>query len=219
MFQTLNFNGPRQVNIDATFFRYESGTAGGTDEAVRVRAGGQDLGEFYPGDSVELPISAQTWEITPVNPITSGKVRLGMGRVQSARLSGVVRVVDEITDAMTTFTFLPPLAVAAFQVTQVVAPSANARGIILRQAYATAQSGSGGSANASFIAAKSTPVSFSVPAQRYNVTGVSNNNGQLTSFSREMNKLLPPGWGIYAVSDIAGVPALQCNGGVGYELL
>lgn len=96
MLQTLNFQaGGRTINAQATFFRYESGSAGGGDEAIRVRADGQDLGLYYPGDSIELPTAAAYWEIVAVNAATAGMVRLGVGRVQSARLVGVVSVVDK----------------------------------------------------------------------------------------------------------------------------
>lgn len=99
MLQTLNFYaGGRTINAAATFFRYESGSAAGADEAIRVRADGNDLGLYYPGDAVELPMQAQTWEITPVSGITTGVVRLGIGRVASARLVGTVSVIDQSAD-------------------------------------------------------------------------------------------------------------------------
>lgn len=94
MLQTLNFQGPRLVNFKATFFRYESGNAAGADESIRVRADGQDLGVYYPGDAIEIPTPYSTWEITPTTPTTAGIVRLGVGRVQSARLVGKVEVID-----------------------------------------------------------------------------------------------------------------------------
>lgn len=94
MLQTLNFKGPRQINGSGTFFRYESGSAGGADESIRVRADGQDLGIYWPGDSIELPDERKTWDIIPTTPTTVGVVRVGVGRVQSARLVGNVRVID-----------------------------------------------------------------------------------------------------------------------------
>lgn len=94
MLQTLTFNGPRVVNAEASFFRYESGSAGGADEGIKLRADGQDLGVYYPGDSVELPDRRAMWEITPTTAAAAGIVRLGVGRVQSARLVGTVSVID-----------------------------------------------------------------------------------------------------------------------------
>lgn len=94
MLQTLNFSGPRLVNAKANFFRYESGSAGGADESIRVRADGNDLGTFLPGDYLKLPVDASRWELTPTTPATAGVVRLGMGEVGSARLVGNVRVID-----------------------------------------------------------------------------------------------------------------------------
>lgn len=101
MLQTLNFNGPRQINAAATFFRYESGSAGGADESIRVRADGQDLGIYWPGDAVELPVQRTTWDIIPTTQTTAGVLRLGNGRVSSARLVGTVRIIDGERDKVT----------------------------------------------------------------------------------------------------------------------
>lgn len=99
MLQNLTFGpGGRQIDASATFFRYESGNAGGLDEAIRVRADGSDLGTYYPGDGIELPAQAGRWEIIPVSPATTGVVRLGVGRVTSARLVGNVKVIDQGAD-------------------------------------------------------------------------------------------------------------------------
>lgn len=98
MLQTLTFNGARIINAAASFFRYESGSAGGADEGLKLRADGQDLGVYYPGDSVELPDQRKDWELTPTTPECAGIVRIGVGRVQSARLVGNVRVIDSGAD-------------------------------------------------------------------------------------------------------------------------
>lgn len=95
MLQTMTFSGAgRQINAQAIFFRYESGAASGADESIRLRADGNDLGSYYPGDDITLPIAATTWEIEPKSANCVGTVRLGMGRVSSSRLVGNVRVID-----------------------------------------------------------------------------------------------------------------------------
>lgn len=95
MLQTFTFGGAgRIINAQARYFRYESGSANGADESIRVRAGGQDLGEYYPGDSIRLPADAVVWEIAPNNAACAGRVRLGVGNVESSRLVGRVEVVD-----------------------------------------------------------------------------------------------------------------------------
>lgn len=99
MLQTFTFTGTgRQCNALASYFKYESGSAGGADESIRVRADGQDLGEYYPGDSVRLPVNASTWEIAPNNGACTGRVRLGVGEVESSRLVGNVKVIDQGAD-------------------------------------------------------------------------------------------------------------------------
>lgn len=94
MLQTLRFPaGGRIVNALATFFRYEEAAAEQV-QTIRVRADGQDLGEFEVGDSVELPTAAKSWEIAPQSGTLVGYVRVGMGRVSSQRLTGMVQVID-----------------------------------------------------------------------------------------------------------------------------
>lgn len=96
MLQTLNFlAGGRQADAKADFFRYESCAANGADESVRVRADGNDLGLFLPGDYCNLPTFATRWEVIPVTATATGTFRLGVGRVGSSRSTGVVRVVDQ----------------------------------------------------------------------------------------------------------------------------
>jgi hypothetical protein len=95
VFQTIGFPaGGRQVDAKATFLRYEKSLVPGADESVRIRADGNDLGLFLPGDSVEIHQAAERWNVTPVDPTTTGVLRLGMGRVTSSRvaLAGTVNV-------------------------------------------------------------------------------------------------------------------------------
>jgi hypothetical protein len=130
MLQTLNFGaGGRQINAAATFFRYESGSAGGADESIRIRADGNDLGLYFPGDAIELPIQATTWDITPVNATTAGIVRLGLGRVQSARLVGNVKIIDSAyLDTQANNVFSCALAVTGTNTGQVLTQIFNPAG-------------------------------------------------------------------------------------------
>ncbi len=220
MLQTLTFAGPRLINAAASFFRYESGSAGGADESIRLRADGQDLGTYYPGDSVELPQACSSWEISPTSSACAGIVRLGVGRVQSARLSGRVSVVDEITDALQCFAFLPGVAVKPFSSVVVLSPASNVRGAILRWAATNAQPTSTGVAYAAFLAAKTQPTDYTNPAQRYPIlSAYSNAAAVLSDKSVALNKYLPPGWGIYAQSEVVGAVASNVGGQIGFEVL
>lgn len=99
MLQTFNVPaGGRIVNAKASFFRYESASAAGADESVRVRADGNDLGTYLPGDSIKLPINAASWEITPVTGAATCIVRLGIGGIESSRIFGNVRIIDSSVD-------------------------------------------------------------------------------------------------------------------------
>lgn len=220
MMQTLPFVGPRQINGTATFFRYESGSAGGADESIRVRADGADLGVYWPGDSVELPDPRSTWEIMPTTPSAVGVVRLGVGRVQSARLSGSVRVIDEITDQVTLVRANSPTAVVGFGAVQVMPPALNVRGLILRHFEIIAAAGAGGDIGARLVAAKSTPTGFGAPVQQWPIAAA---NAQTTTQVREANsfcnKFLPPGWGLFHVFNINTAPATASFYQLAYELL
>lgn len=97
MLQTFEFPaGGRQINAKATFFKYESSRAAGADDTIRLRVDGNDFGLYTPGDSIDLPDDEpmQQWEIVPVVGTVTGTVRVGMGRVTSGKLAGVVQVVD-----------------------------------------------------------------------------------------------------------------------------
>jgi len=98
MLQNFSFNGSRQINAAGYFFRYETASANGASELLRVTADGQDCGELLPGDSIELPQDAKTWQLTPRVATLTGSVRIGRGRVSSSRLVGTVRVVDSSGD-------------------------------------------------------------------------------------------------------------------------
>lgn len=88
--------GGRQISAQASYFRLESVEAFGGNESVKVRADGQDLGEYLPGDSIRLPggMTAAVWEVVPVNPLAKAVARLGVGGVESSRVFGSVKVID-----------------------------------------------------------------------------------------------------------------------------
>lgn len=98
MLQNFDFdaNG-RTVNAQGNHFRYESATLS-TLQGITVRANGQSLGRILPGDSIELPHAVQTWEI--ISEGTSGQVRIGTGKVTTARVAGAVKVTAASNDAL-----------------------------------------------------------------------------------------------------------------------
>ncbi|MEK8027239.1 hypothetical protein [Pseudaquabacterium rugosum] len=94
MLQSYTFKGGRQIDARANNVRIESVSAAGRDESVNVRADGQDLGIFLPGDGVELPVSAKCWQITPATSDAVVTVRIGAGRINTNRVTGSVSVID-----------------------------------------------------------------------------------------------------------------------------
>lgn len=97
MFQNFTFDaGGRQINAGATFIRYEAETGGAVNPAVRVRADGQDLGEWLPGDSVELPCFVSLIELAPVAGAV-GSFRTGNGKINVNRVQLAGNVGASIT--------------------------------------------------------------------------------------------------------------------------
>lgn len=95
MIQQFSFkDGGRDVNAKGSFFRYESGSDGSGITDIRLIIDGNDVGTFVPGDSIELPSSARRWEIRTLSPGCAGLVKIGEGRITSAKLFGVVQTVD-----------------------------------------------------------------------------------------------------------------------------
>lgn len=104
MFQNFTFDaGGRLINAAATYIRYEAETGGAINAAVRIRANGQDLGEWLPGDSANLPAQVTMIEVTPVAGAV-GAVRLGIGDISVSRVSlsgqvGASIVVNKVPQA------------------------------------------------------------------------------------------------------------------------
>lgn len=93
MIGTFTFGGTgRQVNAYGQSFRYERGNSQGNDVGIRVRADGQDLGVFEPGDNMVLPMAASRWDITPVSTFLTGTVRIGPASMSTSRISGEVSI-------------------------------------------------------------------------------------------------------------------------------
>lgn len=95
MLQEFTFTGEgRQIDARGTFMRYESGTSSSGVAGVAVYADGTNLGTFVPGDAIELPAAVGRWELRPVEGDCAGRVRIGVGRVESTRLVGTVQTID-----------------------------------------------------------------------------------------------------------------------------
>jgi hypothetical protein len=95
MIQTYTFRGQgRQIDASGVSFRYEAASDGSGETTIDLRVDGIPVGSFEPGDQLDLPTAARRWEIVPRSAGCLGSVRIGMGRVTSAKLSGVVQTVD-----------------------------------------------------------------------------------------------------------------------------
>lgn len=84
----------RQIDAAGNFFRYESADVGATDQTIKLRIDGNDLGTFLPGDSIELPIMATRFEVIPATGAAT--VRVGVGRITTARMTLAGNVIATI---------------------------------------------------------------------------------------------------------------------------
>lgn len=95
MLQTYGFTGAgRQIDAAGTSFRYESGTDSGGVTELTLRVDGVPVGTFEPGDQLDIPTACKRWELVPTSSTCNGRVRIGMGRVTSAKLNGTVSVIN-----------------------------------------------------------------------------------------------------------------------------
>lgn len=207
--------GGRQLDMVADFFRYDTAGQAGADETLVISADGNNLGSYLPGDSLKLPSTAKRWTITPANPTQTAMLRFGLGEIWTSRLVGNVRVIDEFTDALTVSAQNPSAAPAAFASTQIVAPAANVRGMIVRAVSCNAMNGASSSAACGFKLAKSAPTGYNAPLVRWDLMTAYASGGVLIDRSdSKVNKLVPPGWGLYFFSEVVGASAALSLGGV-----
>ncbi len=161
----------------------------------------------------------QAFEVGNPSATQTVKLMITDRRGGSRRQPGVVRVVDEVTSALQCAVNAPSTAVSVFSATPIVLPAANVRGLVMRWAATTAASNAGGSAFIGYVVAPSAPTNYSTPAQRYPLLSAFANSIALVDRNLQLSRAFPPGWGLYLVTEVAGVPATSLAAQVGFELL
>lgn len=195
--------------------------------SVQLRIDGGEAYSLMEGQGIRLPDAKLFRDVTIKN--TSGSTQtvlifVGDSRFEDTRITGSVRVIDEITDALTynEQNFALASTFGAAQVYTFVAAASNVRGMILRGYGISVTNGAGGVAVIQLCAAKSAPTNYLLPTQRYLIGAVGQSGAAAVNSGRSdarMNKLLPTGWGLYAVwsIDLAAAVTMNCN--TNYELL
>lgn len=191
--------GGRIINAKGRYLRIESVSAGGLAEDVRVRADGQDLGTYLPGDALQLPADCSTWEVTPTTASATATVRVGIGSVESSRIFGAVVVIDSLAPTVET-RIQSYLNITALQATALVTPAANTNGVIVRGFAVEVQAGAGGNSDCMLIAAPAAPVSV-VGAQMATLGRIVDAAGSRQIFGQwQAQRRIPVGWGLYHVA-------------------
>ena len=220
MLQTFNVPaGGRQIDAKASFFRYESSVANGADDSIRVRADGNDLGIYLPGDSITLPegTNAKRWEITPANPTVTCVVRLGLGRIESTRIAGSTDVQNKIGTGVTLLN-ASLSTVFGFSAVQVLAPAANVRGARIRNVMVTATGGTG-NAEVLLIAAPTAPAVKNPSNAMWLAQAFTPNTSTKDYSTFDSNITIPAGWGIWACTAHGGASGAVAGYQCAYELL
>jgi hypothetical protein len=95
MIAEFGFTSSRLIAARGNRFRYASSNAAslGLSEGLVVRADGELLGTYYPGDSIALPRSIDHWDITAASGAV-GTVQIGHGAIESSRITGNVKIID-----------------------------------------------------------------------------------------------------------------------------
>jgi hypothetical protein len=95
MIQQFTFDGTgRQIDARGVTFRYESGTDTGGVTDLKLWIDGNAVGTLSPGDLLELPEAGKRWEIKPVSSTCLGIVKIGMAKISTSKVAGVVSTID-----------------------------------------------------------------------------------------------------------------------------
>lgn len=118
--------------------------------------------------------------------------------------------------------FLPvamPVGIGANQVTPMLLPAANPRGVVLRSLYHAVTAGGGGNIGSNVIAASAAPVtSNTAQANAILLSGLVDSGAAPRIVYYTFNRRLPAGWGIWNISSIGVADATNHAANVSIEV-
>jgi hypothetical protein len=211
----------REINASGKWFQYRKAPINVARQPIRVSADGQDLGHLLPGDAVNLPEPAKRWNVTPVDATDGVQVRIGMASIETPRVEGNVSILDSVGPACQIYVasdLSPGITVA-----QMIAPTANVNGIIIRQASAEVTNVAGNLALCRLIAAPKLPANHvpqAVPAIVLASVSV-NNAASIAAAEQDFNlrRMIPPGWGVFFAKNHGAGGALVASAFISAEVL
>jgi len=166
-------------------------------------------------------VEAEFAEFEVTNPSASAQtvqLMIAASRGGSRRAPGVVSVSDMI-GATSKVANVALTLTTGFNVTTILAPAANVRGVRVFNASASAQAGAGGTANARLYAAPSAPASFAVDPGAMLISIYSPAGVYAEASEFNMSRTIPPGWGLYAISSISVAAATSAGVVTTYQVL
>lgn len=138
----------------------------------------------------------------------------------SRRQPGIVSVTNQISAKITQLEmFGATLTPIGIQAVAFILPAANVSGALIRRAQCSATAAAGGTSEVRIVAAPTVPV-LTVPSNAYQMSATAGNAGVAVSDVHvDQNYRLPPGWGVWAVTNHLVNPAASCGAALSWELL
>ena len=202
-----------RLDVSGSYLKLLSASAGAV--GIKVDGGSEIL--LKPGQGYRV-LAQKDGQINSFRDVTvrnlqsstnAGSIYIGTAGFEDSRITGDVTIVDSFGAALTRYTTPGILTVTAFSAQALILPAANVNGLILRQyALGVSSSGTTGAAISRIVASPSTPTGFGNPVTQFVFTMLTATSTQIVSAQdSKVNKLVPPGWGIYLLSIISTIPA------------
>lgn len=166
-------------------------------------------------------VEADFTEFEVTNPSAAAqtvRLMLASSKGGSRRAPGVVSVADAIGAGAQVANVGLTLA-TGFNVSTILAPASNVRGVRVFNATVSAQAGAGGTANARIYAAPAAPVALAVNPGALLIAAFSPAGVYVDQAEFNMSRTVPPGWGLYGVSSISVAAATSAGAVCTYEVL
>lgn len=214
---TLAAGAVANIGVLGSYLKIRSAPYG----LVRVKLDGGESYLLDEGLGLRLPDGMTFRDVSIRNESPTPQtilVFIGDTHFEDTRVSGVVSVSNKIGGNVQQFDVAANTA-GGFVTTQLIAPTANPRGLIVRRAGVSATAGVGGTSEIRMIAAPVVPTT-SVPANAFNMCATAGGASvPVSDFRNDLNYQLPATWGLWIVTVHLGASAAQAGASLIYETL
>ena len=188
---------------------------------LKIRLDSGDAYSCLEGQGAVLPDGKYFSEVTVSNPgaaAQTGFIFIGDAAFEDTRITGDVRVIDQIASSVITIGAGGITAVTGFVADPILLPANNPRGAIVRGMQVGMQAGAGGTVNGRILTGPSAPVGFSGNQYPFLIMG---SNGTIYTESNlfDIKKRIPAGWGLWYYYAVTVSAAAINSWSVAYEPL